>query len=131
MKHPKLNKALLKFQGECGQVEQKLQPRISFGEVSVGYYPADGLCAVVTVNNSDGTAPLDEILARDIAPTPRQKYALYERYLRESPDYCKENAWCYSFYNMGGCSSCPFPCGRRQALFERAERLAAESDTAD
>lgn len=61
MKHPKLNKALLKFQGECGQVEQKLQPRISFGEVSVGYYPADGLCAIVTVNNSDGTAPLGRL----------------------------------------------------------------------
>lgn len=64
MKHPKLNKALLKFQGECGQVEQKLQPRISFGEVSVGYYPADGLCAVVTINNSDGTAPLDDYVVK-------------------------------------------------------------------
>lgn len=64
MKHPKLNKALLKFQGECGQVEQKLQPRISFGEVSVGYYPADGLCAVVTVNNSDDTAPLDDYVVK-------------------------------------------------------------------
>ena len=83
-------------------------------------------------NNGDKTdllAPLDEILARDISPTSRQKYALYERYLRESPDYCKENAWCYSFYNMGGCKSCPFQCGRRQALFERAEGLAAESET--
>lgn len=87
------------------------------------------------LNNSGDKAdllePLDGILARDIAPTPRQKYALYERYLRESPDYCKENAWCYSFYNMGGCTFCPFPCGRRQALFERAEKIAAESDTAD
>ena len=87
------------------------------------------------LNNSGDKAdllePLDGILARDIAPTPRQKYALYERYLRESPDYCKENAWCYSFYNMGGCSACPFPCGRRKALFERAEGTAAESDTAD
>lgn len=82
-------------------------------------------------DKADLPEPLDEILARDIAPTPRQKYALYERYLRESPHYCKENAWCYSFYNMGGCTSCPFPCGRRQALFERAEGLAAESDTAD
>lgn len=82
-------------------------------------------------DKADLLAPLDEILARDIAPTPRQKYALYERYLRESPDYCKENAWCYSFYNMGGCKSCPFPCGRRQAMFERAEKIAAESAATD
>lgn len=81
-------------------------------------------------DKADLLEPLDGILARDIAPTPRQKYALYERYLRESPDYFKENAWCYSFYNMGGCKSCPFPCNRRTPLFERAEGLAAESDTA-
>lgn len=93
-----------------------------------------GGCPVMYRLNNNGDKadllnPLDEILARDIAPTPRQKYALYERYLRESPEYCKENAWCYSFYNMGGCKSCPFPCNRRTPLFERAERLAAESET--
>ena len=87
------------------------------------------------LNNSGDKAdllePLDDILTNRIVLSTEEKYALYERYLRESPDYCKENAWCYSFYNMGGCSACPFPCGRRQAMFERAERLVAESDTSD
>lgn len=64
MKHTALDKALLKFQSECGRIEQELQPRIAFGEVSVGYYPADGLCAVVSVKESDGSCPLDDYVVK-------------------------------------------------------------------
>lgn len=42
--------------------------------------------------------------------THNEKLATYIRYLKESPTYCHDNAWCYSFFNCGGCNSCPFPC---------------------
>jgi len=65
---------------------------------------------------------LMDIIEKDIQPTPEEKFALYERYLRESPDYCKQNAMCYSFYNLGGCNNCPFPCSQQDRNFERANR---------
>lgn len=39
-----------------------------------------------------------------------EKFATYIRYLKEAPTYCHDNAWCYSFFNLGGCNNCPFPC---------------------
>ena len=70
---------------------------------------------------------LMEIIERNIQPTADEKYALYERYLKESPEYCKANAMCYSFYNMGGCNSCPFPCTQRDPDFKEAnKRFKAE-----
>lgn len=42
--------------------------------------------------------------------THNEKLATYIRYLKESPTYCHDNAWCYSFFNCGGCNNCPFPC---------------------
>lgn len=65
---------------------------------------------------------LMDIIEKEIQPTPEEKFALYERYLRESPDYCKQNAMCYSFYNLGGCNNCPFPCSQQDRNFERANR---------
>ena len=65
---------------------------------------------------------LMDIIEKDIQPTPEEKFALYERYLRESPEYCKQNAMCYSFYNLGGCNCCPFPCSQQDRNFERANR---------
>lgn len=70
----------------------------------------------------DINGDLMDILEKDIAPTPEEKFALYERYLRESPDYCKQNAMCYSFYNLGGCNNCPFPCSQQDRNFEQANR---------
>lgn len=64
MKHPDLDKALLHFQYECGEIERELQPRIAFGEVSVGYYPADGMCAVVTLKETDDFRPLDDYVVK-------------------------------------------------------------------
>ena len=57
MKCKRLEKALGNFKTQCGIIESKLQPRISFGEVSVDYYPGDGLCAMV--NNL--VVPIDYI----------------------------------------------------------------------
>lgn len=65
---------------------------------------------------------LMDIIEKEIQPTPEEKFALYERYLRESPDYCKQNAMCYSFYNLGGCNNCPFPCSQQDRNFELANR---------
>lgn len=65
---------------------------------------------------------LMDIIEKEIQPTPEEKFALYERYLRESPEYCKQNAMCYSFYNLGGCNNCPFPCSQQDRNFERANR---------
>ena len=42
--------------------------------------------------------------------THDEKLATYIRYLKESPTYCHDNAWCYSFFNCDGCNNCPFPC---------------------
>ena len=65
---------------------------------------------------------LMDIIEKEIKPTPEEKFALYERYLRESPEYCKQNAMCYSFYNLGGCNNCPFPCSQQDRKFEQANR---------
>ena len=65
MKDSQLIKARLKFENACGKVEAKLQKRISFGEVSVDYYPGDGICAevdaeVVPLRDLPGRGTLDE-----------------------------------------------------------------------
>lgn len=60
MNDSKLIKSHLKFNSTCGKVEAKLQKRISFGEVSVDYYPGDGICAEVNAE----VVPLRDIPAR-------------------------------------------------------------------
>ena len=60
MNDSKLMKARLKFENACGKVEENLQKRISFGEVSVDYYPGDGICAEVNAE----VVPLRDIPAR-------------------------------------------------------------------
>ena len=69
MKHDALAAAYRKYKTECGVIEKALQKRIEFGEVSVSYYPSDGLCAMVplsdespfVVNLSETVVPLDAI----------------------------------------------------------------------
>lgn len=69
MNHDKLKKAFGEYKTQCGIIEQKLQKRISFGEVSVSHYPSDGLCAMVplsdespfVINLSETVVPLDAI----------------------------------------------------------------------
>lgn len=75
------------------------------------------------LNNCDDPAEVNtrlmDIIENDIRPTPDEKFALYERYLKQSPDYCKANAMCYSFYNLGGCNECPFPCDRKDPGYKK------------
>ena len=62
MDESKLLNAHLKFESACGKVEAKLQKRIKFGDVSVDYYPGDGICAQV----NSIVVPLRDIPARGV-----------------------------------------------------------------
>ena len=82
------------------------------------------------LNNCDDPAVVNArlmaIIEKEIRPTVEEKFALYSRYLERSPDYCKMNAMCYSFYNMGGCNECPFPCTQKDPDFKEANRRYRE-----
>ena len=82
------------------------------------------------LNNCDDPAVVNarlmDIIEKEIRPTVEEKFALYSRYLERSPDYCKMNAMCYSFYNMGGCNECPFPCSQKDPDFKEANRRYRE-----
>ena len=80
----------------------------------------------VELANTEDLAELNnrlmDIIEKDIKPTPVEKFAMYEKYLRKSPEYCQSNAMCYTFYNMGGCNECPFPCDKRDPDFKEANK---------
>lgn len=64
--------------------------------------------------------------------THDEKLATYIRYLKESPTYCHDNAWCYSFFNCGGCNSCPFPCKNIDRDYKKLnEKFIAEQKKAN
>lgn len=72
-------------------------------------------------------AKLMEILEKGLDITDEEKSVLYLRYLQRSPQYCRANAWCYSFYNVGGCNECPFPCAQKDPGFKEANRRFLEA----
>lgn len=64
--------------------------------------------------------------------THNEKLATYIRYLKESPTYCHDNAWCYSFFNCGGCNNCPFPCKNIDRDYKKLnEKFIAEQKKAN
>ena len=65
----------------------------------------------------DLSIALIELLADNEILSESEKYEVFKRYLDKSPGYCKNNTWCYAFYNSLGCGDCPFPCTRRQKSF--------------
>lgn len=56
-----------------------------------------------------------------------EKLAVYLRYLQEAPSYCHDNAWCYSFFNLGGCVNCPFPCKSQDKYYKKLNAKYVES----
>ena len=59
------------------------------------------------------------ILEQELNITHEEKLAVYLRYLKEAPNYCHDNAWCYSFFNLGGCTNCPFPCANQDKYYRK------------
>ena len=69
--------------------------------------------AVFHLENNDDIKELNTRVIealQNLGITHEEKLATYIRYLKEAPTYCHDNAWCYSFFNLGGCNNCPFPC---------------------
>ncbi|MBO7693935.1 MAG: dephospho-CoA kinase [Methanobrevibacter sp.] len=64
-----------------------------------------------------------DFLEKDLKLDFIEKLEMYRRYLGESPSYCAENSWCYSFYNTGGCNSCPFPCKNQNKYFDKQKEV--------
>ena len=64
---------------------------------------------------------LMNILQNNLEISHNEKMAVFSRYLKECPTYCHDNIWCYSFYNCGGCNSCPFPCANQDRFFKRGK----------
>jgi hypothetical protein len=103
-----------KFQSEdnlnlyrCYGIEQQLEPPENL---------------IVLDNNGsldDLNNQLMEVLEYRLKLTHKEKLATYIRYLQECPDYCHDNAWCYSFFNCGGCATCPFPCAKQDKYYKK------------
>ena len=73
-----------------------------------------------------------EVLEKELNITHEEKLATYIRYLKECPTYCHDNAWCYSFFNCGGCTSCPFPCANQDKYYKKLnEKFIAEQKKAN
>ena len=82
--------------------------------------PPDIMAAVE--NNGTEEALNDrlmEVLEKELNITHEEKIAVYLRYLKEAPNYCHDNAWCYSFFNLGGCTNCPFPCANHDKYYRK------------
>ena len=79
------------------------------------------IMAVVENNETveDLNDRLMEVLEKELNITHEEKLAVYLRYLKEAPNYCHDNAWCYSFFNLGGCNSCPFPCANQDKYYRK------------
>ena len=77
-------------------------------------------CKFYNLNNNGKLSELfcavNDMLAGDMF-SKEEKYAIFKKYLDDAPAYCKENTWCYAFYNGRGCASCPFPCDRQEKSF--------------
>ena len=92
---------------------------------------------VLSVIENNGTEEdlndrLMEVLEKELNITHEEKLATYIRYLKECPTYCHDNAWCYSFFNCGGCTNCPFPCANQDKYYKKLnEKFIAEQKKAN
>ena len=82
--------------------------------------PPDNL---IVVENNGSVEELNDrlmvVLEKELKLTHKEKLATYLRYLAECPTYCHDNAWCYSFFNCGGCVNCPFPCANQDKYYKK------------
>lgn len=62
---------------------------------------------------------LMDIISDKIRPEVLERQDMFARYLRNSPDYCLNNALCYAFFNLGGCDNCPFPCENQDRHYKK------------
>jgi len=78
--------------------------------------------AVIHIDNNGTLEELNDKLVnvlQNLGITHEEKLATYLRYLKEAPSYCHDNAWCYSFFNLGGCNNCPFPCSQFDKNYQK------------
>ena len=95
--------------------------------------PPDNL---IVVENNGSVEELNDrlmvVLEKELKLTHKEKLATYLRYLAECPTYCHDNAWCYSFFNCGGCVNCPFPCANQDKYYKKLnEKFIADQKKAN
>ena len=98
--------------------------------------PLDPPDNLIVVENNGSVEKLNdrlmEVLEKKLKLTHKEKLATYLRYLAECPTYCHDNAWCYSFFNCGGCVNCPFPCANQDKYYKKLhEKFIAEQKKAN
>ena len=114
------------------QSEDNLNMYRSFG-LEQPLDPPDNL---IVVENNGSVEELNDrlmvVLEKELKLTHKEKLATYLRYLAECPTYCHDNAWCYSFFNCGGCVNCPFPCANQDKYYKKLqEKFIAEQKKAN
>ena len=98
--------------------------------------PLDQPDNLIVVENNGSVEELNDrlmvVLEKELKLTHKEKLATYLRYLAECPTYCHDNAWCYSFFNCGGCVNCPFPCASQDKYYKKLhEKFIAEQKKAN
>ena len=98
--------------------------------------PLDQPDNLIVVENNGSVEELNDrlmvVLEKELKLTHKEKLATYLRYLAECPTYCHDNAWCYSFFNCGGCVNCPFPCANQDKYYKKLhEKFIAEQKKAN
>lgn len=114
------------------QSEDNLNMYCSYG-IEQPLNPPDNL---IVVENNGSVEELNDrlmvVLEKELKLTHKEKLATYLRYLAECPTYCHDNAWCYSFFNCGGCVNCPFPCANQDKYYKKLnEKFIAEQKKAN
>lgn len=114
------------------QSEDNLNMYRSYG-LEQSLNPPDNL---IVVENNGSVEELNDrlmvVLEKELKLTHKEKLATYLRYLAECPTYCHDNAWCYSFFNCGGCINCPFPCANQDKYYKKLnEKFIAEQKKAN
>lgn len=114
------------------QSEDNLNMYRSYG-LEQSLDPPDNL---IVVKNNGSVEELNDrlmvVLEKELKLTHKEKLATYLRYLAECPTYCHDNAWCYSFFNCGGCVNCPFPCANQDKYYKKLhEKFIAEQKKAN
>ncbi|MBQ6628854.1 MAG: dephospho-CoA kinase [Methanobrevibacter sp.] len=114
------------------QSEDNLNMYRSFG-LEQPLDPPDNL---IVIENNGSVEELNDrlmvVLEKELKLTHKEKLATYLRYLAECPTYCHDNAWCYSFFNCGGCVNCPFPCANQDKYYKKLqEKFIAEQKKAN
>ena len=114
------------------QSEDNLNMYRSYG-IEQPLNPPDNL---IVVENNGSVEELNDrlmvVLEKELKLTHKEKLATYLRYLAECPTYCHDNAWCYSFFNCGGCVNCPFPCANQDKYYKKLnEKFIAEQKKAN